>query len=168
MNFKESIQKLNDLIESKAKSLKNTDFNFDKVAFLKALAMCESSFSRNNVPRFEPLYFKDGFYYRKSPLVRDLVEKFDRDAACSYSSFQILFVTAFEFGFKGNPSELKDDSIALPIVITFINKRIIRFKPNRIEDMFDAYNSGNFKDNIIPEAYINKAMTWYNYYLNKG
>jgi len=161
-------KRLEALIECNAQYITTPKFPCDKVSILKTIAVCESSFGVMNHSRFEPAYFTGGFYYEKSEVVRDLVEKFGKSAACSYSSFQILFVTACELGFHGTPEELGNDDIAIFWVMKFINKRIIHKNPEKIEDIFDAYNSGSFRDKNVPLGYVSKAMYFYSLYCSNG
>lgn len=127
---------------------------------LQAIAMQESTYGQNNNPRFEPAYAPGGLYY-KATHVKNLYEKYGRDAACSWSSFQIMFITAFELGYREKPSDLKHDSIAIHWIIKYIEKRIFRFDPDKLEQIFDAYNSGSFRDKNIPKEYITNCLRYY-------
>jgi hypothetical protein len=163
------MKKLKDLINvNYPKLLECKNFIYDKKALLCALAQVESSFGRHNVPRFESHYYRGGHYYRKSQEIRDMVSLYDKDASCSYSSFQIMFPTARELGYRGVPTDLNKDNVAIYWVIKFINIRIMKKEPRKLEDIFDAYNSGNFKDDIIPVDYIKKAVGWYNFYVEEN
>lgn len=65
-----------------------------------------------------------------------------------------MFVTAVELGFNGSPLDLWKDEIAIKWVIKLINERIIGRGAKTLEEIADAYNSGNFRDSIVPEKYI--------------
>lgn len=158
-------RKLTDLINEFYFDLLDCDIEYDKKALLQAIAQVESSYGVNNIPRFEPSYYIDGYYYKVSTEVQNYVSKYGKHASCSYSSFQIMFPTACELGYTGTPQDLGKDEIAIQWVIKFINNRILRKKPQGLEDIFDAYNSGNFKDKYIPERYIKKATRWYDHYV---
>src|SRR3990172_8801782 len=86
----------------------------EPIRFLSALSMCESSGGIHRVPRFEPGYGPSGKYYN-----RDLYAKWGAWACCSYSSFQILFTTATELGYTGNPVELhlKDEVTIVGVLL---------------------------------------------------
>lgn len=142
-------------------------FEIDSVALLKAIAMRESTYSSNNKPRFEAAFFKGGYYYKHSENLQNKVNLYGQLASCSYSSFQIMYITANELGFNGKPNELNNDEIAIEYVIKLINKRIINKNPKDIRDIFDAYNSGNFKDKNIPFDYIKYCLNWYNRFISK-
>lgn len=136
----------------------------DPTALLRTIAMLESSYGYNNVPRFEPAYYVGGFLYQRSEELRKLVAKYNKAASCSYSSFQIMYSTACELGYVGIPTNLTDN-VAIEYCVKYINNRIIKYGPDDIGDFFDAYNSGNFKDNIIPAKYIQNGMEWYKYFV---
>jgi len=42
-----------------------------------------------------------------------------------------------------------------------------RQKPTTLEQFADAYNSGNFRDNIVPEEYIKRFLRNYKKPLNE-
>ena len=83
------------------------------------------------------------------------------DAAASWGPMQIMYVTATELGFNGNPSDLSDPEVCMYWATTLINKRILGRGARTIEQIADAYNSGSFKDNVIPEDYINSVINYY-------
>ena len=159
------LKSLTELIEEYANELEDVSFELDKVALLKTLALIESSYGKNNKPKFESAYYIGGKLYKNSPTLRKQIAVYGRDAACSWSSFQIMYINAYDTGYRGLPKNLRSDEIAIPYIIKFINVRIIRLKPRKIEDIFDAYNSGSFKDSYVPVTYIRKAMSAYKYYL---
>ena len=137
-------------------------FKFNTAAFLQALAVNESSYGTNNKPRFEKAFYVDGEVYNKSQEVRKLVIKYGKSAAYSYSSWQILYITAFELGFTDSPAQLTNDLVAIDWVIKFINKRIISKNPIKLDQMFSAYNSGLLvPPNSMVQAYVTKGMNEY-------
>ena len=107
-------------------------------------------------------YCPGGYYYKKSPEVRELWKRWGDSAACSYSSFQILYVVAIELGFGGSPIDLWYDEEACPLVVKFLNHRVIEKNPRNLQDIADAYNSGTHRDRHIPHDYIRKFLTAYN------
>lgn len=123
---------------------------------LAALATIESSYGIHNIPRYEKAYDRGGIYYNAQ-----LGMKYGAAAACSYSSWQIMYPTAVELGFTGAPTELNNDCVAIYFVMEYIQKRILDKGCERLQDLFDAYNSGTFRDRIIPEEYIAKGMDAY-------
>jgi len=156
------------LIEEYAPHLRNLKrINVDPEILLKAIACVESNYGKNTKPLFEKSYYKGGYYYKKSKQVRDLVKRFGRAAAKSYSSWQILFVVAWELGFRGTPEELDNDEIAIIYVIKFLNNRVLKYNPKSIDDIFDGYNSGTYKDDVVPHGYINKAKAAYKKWIRK-
>lgn len=133
---------------------------------LHALAVCESSFGSNNIPRFEASYAPMGKYYQNDEQ-RQRYKIYGANACCSYSSFQILYPTACEQGFDSapfsrSPLELSLDEVAIFYVIEFIKNRIIAKGATKIEHIPDAYNTGNFKDSVFNQDYTKKFMDAYN------
>lgn len=160
-------QDLNLLIEKNAQMLQPS-LPFAKAApLLKAIARVESSFGCFNIPKYERAFDFNGAYFNNEQRERWL--KWGAWAACSYSSFQIMYTSAAELGFdkapwNRSPADLMDDAVAIIWVIELIKKRILSKGAQDIRQVFDAYNSGTFKDLIIPHEYIEKATKFYHEY----
>jgi len=135
----------------------------DKQIFLAAFSLNESSGGYNKIPKYEKAYGPGGKYFKGKQL--ELYQEYGSDACKSYSSFQLMFICFYEMGFNPAPCNAYDDSYAIDAVIKFFNKRI--FKDGAANDVNflgmsgDAYNSGNWKDNIIPVEYIKKLIKHY-------
>lgn len=142
----------------------------DPQVFLGAFSLNESSGGMNNKPKHENAYDLYGKYCKDKQLA--LVREYGPAAACSYSSFQLMFICFYEMGFTPTPLQAKDDSYALPAVVKFFNKRI--FKNGTANDVNfiglagDAYNSGNWHDRNVPLDYINKLIKNYHLAFNSG
>lgn len=128
----------------------------DGECILRAIAMNESAYGTYNVPKYEKAYDLGGVYGSK-----ELWRKYGAWAACSYSSWQIMYPTALELGFNGSPADLWRDGTAIYYVVELILRRSIRKGAKSIQDIFDAYNSGSFRDNIIPQEYIDRGVKNY-------
>ena len=128
---------------------------------LVAIAMVESSLTLNNIPRYEKSYGPGGYYYKRSRTVRDYHRIWGGWAPCSYSSWQILYNTAVELGFRGSPHLLWNDKIAIKYVIKYLDHRVMRRGASNLTQIADAYNSGNFWDKIVPNRYIRKLREAY-------
>lgn len=135
----------------------------DPQIFLAAFSLNESSGGYNNRPKHEPIYDIGGKYCKGKQL--ELVQQYGEAAACSYSSFQLMFICFYEMGFTPTPLQAGNDEYAMPAVITFFNKRIFRERhlgiPNFLGMAGDAYNSGNYKDKNVPADYIKKLVKNY-------
>lgn len=131
-------------------------------AILWAVYGCEHYTKKYYFPRYESAYAPGGLYYRNAEAVREAWEKWGRTAACSYSNFQILYITATEFGYTGPPLGLDRDSIAIPFVVKYINERIFA-KPGHesVEQVADGYNSGTHLDRLKPLAYMARFRRYY-------
>jgi len=152
---------LSHLIASYACELRAHD-SLDKVAVLHALADVESDHgARHLAALHEPAYCYGGFYYKgpNGEDLRRLSTVFGCLAHCSYSSWQILFLAAYEEGFRGDPTALRNDAEAIHWVVRFLNRRILdRYPRITVESIADAYNSGRPDDANRPLNYI-KAFT---------
>lgn len=132
----------------------------DPVRFLAAISMNESTGGIHRVPRYESGYGPGGIYYNKENYA-----KWGAWACCSYSSFQIMYPTAVELGFTGNPVELQlKDEIAIVWVKKYFDRRVFAKTQKFITmgNAADAYNSGSFLDNNIPQKYIANFYIFYN------
>lgn len=128
----------------------------DGECLLKAIAMNESAYGAYNVPKFEKAYSLGGVYGNRA-----LWAKHGDWAACSYSSWQIMYPTAIELGFTGSPIDLRQDRTAIYYVVELILRRCIRKGATEIRQVFDMYNSGSFRDSIVPQTYIDKGILNY-------
>lgn len=158
---------IREVIQAAAPSLEPMPSTINGEASLWGLYHCERYDQNNTEPRFEPAYAPEGYYYEHSSEVRDRWTFYGRASACSYSNFQILFNTACELGYNGPPLALDKDSLAIEYVCRYIRHRIIDRGATKPEHVADAYNSGSFKDEIIPDAYIRKFMRYYERALRK-
>jgi len=135
----------------------------DPQIFLAAFSLNESSGGYNNRPKHEDAYDIGGKYCKGKQL--ELIQQYGSQAACSYSSFQLMFICFYEMGFTPTPLQAGNDQYALPVVVKFFNKRI--FKDGKANDVnficlaADAYNSGNWKDKNVPADYIKKITKHY-------
>jgi hypothetical protein len=131
----------------------------DKIRFLAAISLCESSGGVHRVPRFEKGYAPGGAYYNSN-----LYNKWGAWACCSYSSFQIMFATATELGYDSNPVELHlKDEVAIVWVKKYFEKRCFSktTKFITIGNAGDAYNTGSFFSGVPPAKYISELYTYY-------
>lgn len=127
--------------------------------FLLAISGVESSFGANNNPRLEKAYQPLGKYGQTSQM-KLLYPLYGDDAASSWSPWQIMFVTAYDLGYRGTPRDLELAGTAIPFVIKFFNHWISEGAKN-IDDLCDAWNSGTFKDLNVPYNYISRVKTIY-------
>jgi len=128
---------------------------------LATIAFCESDFGRNNRPRVEAGYCPGGRYYRLSAALRRAYSIYGKAAASSWGPWQIMFLSALESGFLGAPRELAAPAVSIGPVIAYCNHRILRWEGVTVAEFADAYNSGSFEDQNIPEDYIKKFVQGY-------
>lgn len=155
------------LIEQFAPQLKPLPPSLNAQAILWAIYHSERYTSSNPSPRFEKAYAPGGIYYDTAQHVRDAYEEYGRDAACSYSNFQIMYIAAVELGYSGPPRALDKDSFALPYVVKYINRRVLERGADTPEEVADAYNSGSYTDSHKPEGYMRRFRTFYDQALRR-
>lgn len=155
---------LDELIAEHANELR-THEGINKAAVLHALADCESDHgARRLATLHEPAYCYSGFYYKgpNGEDLRRLSKTFGCLAHSSFGSWQILFIVAYEEGFRGDPCELRNDAEAVHWVIRTLNRRTLDRHPRIIpEGIADGWNSGNPNDANRPTKYIEKFMDAY-------
>lgn len=144
----------------------------DGPRLLMAIAMIESSGGMNNYPNFEPYWVPAGTVFTiegkiqrgRHPLSNQLVVDRYADhgmaSGCSFSAWQILYHTAADMGFKDKPWKLWDNKVAIHWVVKRL-KKLEKQGAVSIEQFADAWNSGSFKDKIIPERYIKEVSEAY-------
>lgn len=142
----------------------------DPQVFLGAFSLNESSGGNNNKPRFESAYAPGGRYCKGKQL--ELCQIYGDAAACSYSSYQLMFICFYEMGFTPTPSQAGDDAYAMQAIVKFFNVRIFKDRllgmPNFLGQAGDAYNSGNYKDSNVPAEYIGRLVKNYHTAFTSG
>jgi len=163
------IEALPDIIRRHAAELRTPiGSDIGPARLLIAIAKVESSFGvHGGRLRVEPAYLPasrlpgthDGPLFRRH--VRDLFALYG-DAACgSWSSWQIMYPTAWELGFRGEPWDLFDDEKAIVWVCAYLNVRAFGRGAKTLADMADAYNSGDHRDRFVPTRYIEEIQHHY-------
>ena len=136
-------------------------FDVDKCRFLYALSGVESSFGQVNQPRYEPAYGPTGMYFIKSQNLREQFSLHGKAAASSWGPWQILYIVAQEYGFKGLPVDLSSPAISAPYVVHHLNSFVKRGADTLVK-VLDCYNTGNSRDKNVPHKYIEKFWKAYN------
>lgn len=146
-----------------------TPSGVDGVRLFWAIAGCESSFGANCAPRHEPAYCTG--QYSKSPQVRALTTQFGHAAHCSFGPWQTLLVNVERFGpgdvlladDEVTPDDMIDCDIAARRAVDFMNQNIFRREhASTVAEIADAYNSGDWRDRIVPQQYIADCQRYYN------
>lgn len=108
-------------------------------------------------PRFEPVYYVNGYWYNKSPKVQEAVAKFDRHGASSFGPWQMMF---FNFSPTRTPDELLTnlESCAQDFVAWF-NGYVSHQRPISLDEIGEIWNAGH-KTSDIP--YTTKLTKAYN------
>lgn len=138
----------------------------DAKAILWAIAGNETLFGcYRKFVRQEAAFLPDGKFYKNSDVLQNEYKKYGVLASSSIGTWQIMYISAYEIGYRLHPIFLQVNSIAVEWVVSFINKRILSRGATIIDEIFDAYNSGSFKDKFIPAQYIGKGKFHYTEYL---
>lgn len=126
---------------------------------LWALAGNESDFGDWCPPRHERGYHYGSRAYKRSKELRDLSAEWGCLAHCSFGPWQVLLVNAPGY----SPIELMSDAeLACKAAVEFLNRVTLGAqKADTLEEIADAYNSGNFKDDIVPHQYITRLKRNY-------
>lgn len=132
----------------------------DSKKLLWAIAGAESHWGNYLKKRVEHRYAPGGKYYLRSKRIQKAYELYEIDACASVGIWQIMYPTAMELGFEGSPDELhKDIKLNCEYATKYILGRCS--KCTTVQQIADAYNSGNAFDRNIPETYINKVCKYY-------
>ena len=151
-----------------ARQINSPNFEVNPIILLRAIAHIESSYGIHNYPRFEKSWYVYGGNFKRliekdlRPL--DLVFRYGANVACSFSSFQILYWTARDMGFRDDPIYLMKDTEAIPYVVKYCNWKLRTAK--NIDEFADMYNSGAI-DKYVPKFYIIKFKTKYEELINE-
>jgi len=124
----------------------------DGTKLLWALSGNESNFGRICPPRHENSYHYGSRLYRRSKLLRDLTKEWGCLAHCSFGPWQVMLINVVRF----SPLEMLDDpEKAIQAAVSHLNNAIFRpQKPKTLAQIADSYNSGNFRDKLVPADYI--------------
>jgi hypothetical protein len=139
----------------------------DGARLLDAIAAVETSRGANNWPRVEAGWVPKGVTLTiqgrlvvgrypsgiGAAVVATRWTLWGIGSAASWGRWQILFHTAADLGYRGAPWALHEDDIGRPWVIARLNK-ISNTGAATVEDFADAWNSGTYRDSIVPVEYI--------------
>lgn len=138
--------------------------DIDMPKFLWAIAGVESSWTLKPKPRIEPAYSPPrGKYWLNNLKLVKLRSTYGELVSASLGPFQVMYPTARELGFRFSPKELEDLKENHYYACIYFKKRCKPKNGEKItpEMLADAYNSGNYRDNIIPKEYVEKVMRYY-------
>ena len=163
------MDKLTTLIDVTAPSLIVTG-TFNPRVLLHAIAEVESSHGEHGQAiRHEQGYCYGSHLYRgpNGADLRAASQRWGCLAHASYSSWQIMYIAAREMGFDdGDPIALRNDFVALPWVVKYINRRILSKHPRIAVDPFGRmYNSGRPNVSEATDEYAERFTKAYTKWL---
>jgi len=144
--------------------IRNLPQGLDGPTLMLAIALNESIGQKDGMlyypPRHEPAYDAGGKYCKGEQA--ELVKEYGAIAASSIGPWQVMACNAK--GFK--PTELTDTDKCAHAFLGFINRELARQKPLNLRAVGDMYNSGNWRDLIVPAEYCIRLQA--NYERAKG
>lgn len=127
----------------------------DGAQLLWAIAGNESSFGFNCTPRYEPAFDRGG-PYADIPMLN----RFGRDAACSWGPWQIMFANCPP---DYAPEDMKDLTKAVFATAAFLNHQLYRFEPTSLAAIAAIWNGGNPGAIVKPQVAAYAAKLESNY-----
>lgn len=125
---------------------------------LWALNQQEASGRSEVQSRYEPNFYR--LYLQNNALFKAAEMKYGSKAiSSSYGPWQIMYTTAVEMGYRGDPSALAKASVSLPYVLRYIEKLKRRFDGD-IQKVISAYNAGPGGVGTNPK-YTSRVMSFY-------
>ncbi|MBF0254429.1 MAG: lytic transglycosylase domain-containing protein [Candidatus Omnitrophica bacterium] len=107
---------------------------------LWALNAQEASLRRFVMPRYEAGFYRR--YLRNNPEFAQDEKRWGRVAiSSSYGPWQIMYATAKQFGYRGDPRNLSHAFVSLPYVVRYLRYLSGKFD-GRVDRIVSAYNAG--------------------------
>jgi len=142
----------------------------DPDRLLRAIAKQETRAGRNNCPRFErsfapkgEVFTVQGHEYTGTGRWHNPEhwKRWGMAAAFSYGPWQMMYGTAASLGYLGPPWELWDEQTARPYALKLLGRIEKTQGAATVRQFADAWNSGNCKDDLVPEPYIAAVEAFY-------
>lgn len=143
----------------------------NRIALLRAIAENETNGGeRCFATRHEAGYCYGGPYYKGDgpggrpgdDVLRRLTWQWGCLAHESFGPWQVLYITAYEHGFRDDPARLRDPETSCQYVVGILNRRLFdAHKDATVEQALDLWNSGNPYDANVPVAYVADGMKQY-------
>lgn len=122
------------------------------VALMRAVCQNETAGgARWAATLHEAAYCYGGLYYKGDgrggrpgdDALRDLTQTWGCMAHQSYGPWQVLFITAYEHGFRDDPIRLREPQTCAEFFVKILNRRLFdKGAPFVLEDAFAVWNSG--------------------------
>lgn len=137
--------------------------NISPFHFLMATMGVESSYGKNNVPRFEYGYSRSSLAFKRSRALQEGYEKWGDLCAMSYGPTQILWIVAKELGYPDHPLNLWSAVVSLPYTCDLLKKNYGK-GAHSVEALAASYNAGAgviSKPKDWPVKYVQKVVGFY-------
>lgn len=133
---------------------KQEGLSADQAKALMATVATESSGNPESY-RYEPGYEKR--YVKGKPNYNQYYEKYGEGASASYGLGQVMYPTAVDLGYEGDPEGLYDPATSL----SYAAKYIKRNQAATPEEIATLYNTGS-KTGTPTEGHVDRFMGYYN------
>ena len=134
----------------------------DGAQMLWAFAGREISFGIRCVPLHEGAYCYNGKYYCADKLLKDLTDSWGCWSHASYGPWQILFYNVYRLDHTIDPIRLMTDPASCAVVtVAEFNRIIDSQNPPGLREIADAWNSGDWRDDIRPSEYMDSVESFY-------
>lgn len=141
------------------------------ISLMRAIADLETrAGERCWATRHEKSYCYGGPYYTGDgpggrpgdDVLRQLTWQWGCLAHESFGPWQVLFITAYEHGFRDDPIRLRDPMVSAEYLVKILNRRLFDKHPDAtVERALDAWNSGNPYDANVPKEYVRDGLSYY-------
>lgn len=122
-----------------------------------ALSGNESSFGADCAPRHEAAYCRGGKYFDI-----ESTSRWGCLAHCSYGPWQVMYPNVSRSGVIDPIGLMRQPELLANAAVQFINENILaREKATTVEQIADAYNSGDWRDQRVPAKYIADLVSNY-------
>jgi hypothetical protein len=118
----------------------------------------------------EPAYCYGGLYYKGDGGVdlRNLTGTWGCLAHQSYGPWQVLFITAYEHGFRDDPLRLRDPQTCAEYFAKILNRRLFdkeTLPVPTLDDAFAVWNSGQRASRAVNPKYVEDGTKHYHAFM---
>lgn len=145
------------------------------IGLMRAICQNETSGgARWGATYHEAAYCYGGPYYKGDgpggrpgdDVLRDLTKAWGCLAHQSFGPWQVLYITAYEHGFREDPVLLRLPHVCAEFLVKILNRRLFdKMAGATLEDALDAWNSGQARDANVPAKYVADGVRHYHAFM---